>query len=142
MVSAELNPAALFAVEVGECHVPSSGGHKRSGALRPFDDENRTVGEVVLPSDRENVVFAMQTVEVHMHKEGIRATMLLHEAERRRGNAPFYTERCGGEEPTGEDLALLRFAGERLRHRESSGMSEQQDIAALLDFLTEQEAER
>ena len=56
--------------------------------------------------------------------------------------ARFYTERCGGEEPTGEDLALLRFAGERLRHRESSGMSEQQDIAALLDFLTEQEAER
>lgn len=56
--------------------------------------------------------------------------------------AQFYTERCGGEEPTGEDLALLRFAGERLRHRESSGMSEQQDIAALLDFLTEQEAER
>ena len=54
----------------------------------------------------------------------------------------FYTERCGGEEPMGEDLALLRFAGERLRHRESSGMSEQQDIAALLDFLTEQEAER
>ena len=56
--------------------------------------------------------------------------------------ARFYTERCGGEEPTGEDLALLRFAGERLRHRESSGLSEQQDIAALLDFLTEQEAER
>ena len=56
--------------------------------------------------------------------------------------ARFYTERCGGEEPTGEDLALLRFAGERLRHRESSGMSEQQDIAALLDFLTEQEAEQ
>ena len=56
--------------------------------------------------------------------------------------ARFYTERCGGEEPAEEDLALLRFAGERLRHRESSGMSEQQDIAALLDFLTEQEAER
>lgn len=56
--------------------------------------------------------------------------------------AQFYTERCGGEEPAEEDLALLRFAGERLRHRESSGMSEQQDIAALLDFLTEQEAER
>ena len=56
--------------------------------------------------------------------------------------AQFYTERCGGEEPAEEDLALLRFAGERLRHRESSGLSEQQDIAALLDFLTEQEAER
>ena len=56
--------------------------------------------------------------------------------------AQFYSERCGGEEPTEEDLALLRYAGERLRHRESSGASEQQDIAALLDFLTEQEAER
>lgn len=56
--------------------------------------------------------------------------------------AQFYSERCGGEEPTEEDLALLRFAGERLRHRESSGTGEQQDIAALLDFLTEQEAEQ
>ena len=56
--------------------------------------------------------------------------------------AQFYSERCGGEEPTEEDLALLGYAGERLRHRESSGASEQQDIAALLDFLTEQEAER
>ena len=55
--------------------------------------------------------------------------------------AQFYSERCGGEEPTEEDLALLRFVGERLRQRESSGTGEQQDIAALLDFLTEQEAE-
>ena len=54
--------------------------------------------------------------------------------------AQFYAERCGGEEPSEEDLALLRFAGERLRHRESSGVSEQQDVAALLDYLAEQEA--
>lgn len=56
--------------------------------------------------------------------------------------AQFYAERCGGEEPAEEDLALLRFAGERLRHRESSGTSEQQDIDALLEYLAEQEAAR
>ncbi len=55
--------------------------------------------------------------------------------------ARFYTERCGGEEPAEEDLALLRFAGERLRCRESSGSDEQRDIDALLAFLEEQEVE-
>ncbi len=55
--------------------------------------------------------------------------------------ADFYAERRGGEDPTREDLALLRFAGERLRHREGTGASEQQDIDALLRFALEQEAE-
>ena len=56
--------------------------------------------------------------------------------------AEFYAERSGGEEPAEEDLALLRFAGERLRHRESAGTAEQRDIEALLQFLMRQEAER
>ena len=55
--------------------------------------------------------------------------------------AEFYAERCGGEEPSEEDLELLHFAGERLRHRDGSGSSEQQDIDALLAFLDRQEAE-
>lgn len=56
--------------------------------------------------------------------------------------AAFYAERCGGAEPSEEDLELLHFAGERLRHRDSTGASEQQDIDALLAFLERQEAER
>ncbi len=56
--------------------------------------------------------------------------------------AEFYAERRGGEEPAEEDLALLHFAGERLRHRESAGTAEQRDIEALLQFLMRQEAER
>jgi exonuclease SbcD len=56
--------------------------------------------------------------------------------------AGFYAERRGGEEAPPEDLELLRFAGERLRHREASGETLQRDIEALLAFLTEQEAAR
>lgn len=55
--------------------------------------------------------------------------------------AEFYAARCGGEDPSEEDLALLRFAGERLRHRESSDGDLRQDIDALLQFVLEQEAE-
>ncbi len=54
--------------------------------------------------------------------------------------ADFYAARLGGEDPEEEDLALLAFAGERLRHREAAGESEETDIAALLQFLEEQEA--
>ncbi len=55
--------------------------------------------------------------------------------------AEFYAERCGGEDPSEKDLALLRFAGERLRHREGGTAPEQKDIDALLQFALEQEAE-
>ena len=53
--------------------------------------------------------------------------------------ADFFAERCGGESPSPEDLALLHFAGERLRHRDAAGNSEQQDIEALLRFAAQQE---
>lgn len=53
--------------------------------------------------------------------------------------ADFYAERCGGEDPCEEDLALLRFAGERLRHRENGPGTEQKDVDALLQFVLEQE---
>lgn len=55
--------------------------------------------------------------------------------------AGFYAERRGGEEPTQEDLELLRFAGERIRHRDGTGASEGEDIEALLQFLAGQEGE-
>ncbi|MBR3475033.1 MAG: exonuclease SbcCD subunit D [Oscillospiraceae bacterium] len=55
--------------------------------------------------------------------------------------ADFYAERCGGDDPSEKDLALLRFAGERLRHREHTEATEQQDVDALLQFVLEQEAE-
>lgn len=56
--------------------------------------------------------------------------------------AEFYTERCGGEEPSEEDLALLAFAGEQLRDRDGGVAAEARDIDALLAFLDRQEAER
>jgi exonuclease SbcD len=55
--------------------------------------------------------------------------------------ADFYAERCGGEDPSEKDLALLRFAGERLRHRDGGTAPERKDIEALLQFALEQEAE-
>ena len=53
--------------------------------------------------------------------------------------AAFYAERCGGENPSEEDLELLHYAGELLRHREHRDAGEQQDVQALLRFLEEQE---
>ena len=55
--------------------------------------------------------------------------------------ADFYAERCGGEDPDEKDLALLYFAGERLRHREHTGAVEPQDIDALLQYILKQEEE-
>lgn len=53
--------------------------------------------------------------------------------------ADFYTERCGGEPPSEQDLELLRFAAEQLRHGELRKVPETGTVEALLDFLTDQE---
>lgn len=53
--------------------------------------------------------------------------------------AAFHADRCGGESPTEEDMELLHFAGELLRHRQFKDSNEQRDAAELLRFLEEQE---
>ena len=47
----------------------------------------------------------------------------------------FYTERCGGESPSGEDRELLRFAGEQLRQAEVQTAPSESEIEKLLQFL-------
>ena len=53
--------------------------------------------------------------------------------------AAFYADRCGGESPSEEDLELLHFAGELLRHRQFKDSNEKKDVLELLKFLEEQE---
>ena len=52
----------------------------------------------------------------------------------------FYTERSGGVPPTDADEALLRFAGEQLRHADVHTLPTEREIRKLLDYLSEQEA--
>ncbi len=53
--------------------------------------------------------------------------------------ADFYTERNDGVPPTERDLALLHFAGERLRAADVRAEPSTEEIAGLLDYLTRQE---
>ena len=55
--------------------------------------------------------------------------------------ADFFTERSGGEPPTDEDAALLRFAGELLRHADTHTAPTARDMEKLLDYLTLQEGQ-
>ncbi len=59
--------------------------------------------------------------------------------------ADFYAERCSGQAPSPQELTLLQFAGERLRHaapadgRQAPAM---QDVEALLTFTLKQEEDQ
>ena len=55
--------------------------------------------------------------------------------------ADFFTERSGGEPPTDEDAALLRFAGELLRRADTHTVPTARDMEKLLDYLTLQEGQ-
>ena len=52
----------------------------------------------------------------------------------------FHTDRADGVPPTEEDEALLRFAGELLRHADPHTPPTEREIRKLLDFAAEQEA--
>ena len=52
----------------------------------------------------------------------------------------FHTDRAGGVPPTEEDEALLRFAGELLRHADPHTPPTEREIRKLLDFAAKQEA--
>ena len=52
----------------------------------------------------------------------------------------FYTERSGGEPPSDADAALLRQAGELLRHRDPHAAPDARDVEKLLAYLSNQEA--
>ncbi len=54
--------------------------------------------------------------------------------------ADFYTDRRGGETPTEEDAALLRFAGELLSRADVRAAPGEKETQKLLDWLLEQEA--
>ncbi len=54
--------------------------------------------------------------------------------------ADFYAERRGGETPTEEDAALLRFAGELLSRADVRAAPGEKETQKLLDWLLEQEA--
>jgi hypothetical protein len=56
--------------------------------------------------------------------------------------ADFYTERNGGEGPTNQELDLLQFAGEQLRHADISVRPDKQDVDKLLAFLLKQEEKK
>ena len=72
-----------------DAHVTGRFRDQRSGAFRPFDDEDRAFRQVVLPTYREDVILTTKTVEDHMDQQGRQplpgrcAPMLLNEAERR-----------------------------------------------------------
>ena len=55
--------------------------------------------------------------------------------------ADFFTERSGGEPPTDEDAALLRYAGELLRRADTHTVPTARDMEKLLDYLTQQEGQ-
>ena len=52
----------------------------------------------------------------------------------------FYTERSGGEPPADADAALLRQAGDLLRHRDPHTAPDARDVEKLLAYLSNQEA--
>lgn len=56
--------------------------------------------------------------------------------------ADFYTERNGGEGPTNQELDLLQFAGEQLRHADISVRPDKQDVDKLMAFLLKQEEKK
>lgn len=56
--------------------------------------------------------------------------------------ADFYAERCGGEAPTDDDTALLRFANELLLHADFHAPPSEKETQKLLDRLLDREATR
>ena len=53
----------------------------------------------------------------------------------------FYAARNDGTAPEEDDLALLHFAGEHVRHAQSTGEQDADGVEILLQFIMEQEAE-
>ena len=93
MASDKLYASALFAIKMREHNTTSVARHQRSGTFRPFDNQDRTIREVIFPADRKNVILAMQTVKIHVDQKDAIPTMFLHKAERRRSNTPRDTKR-------------------------------------------------
>lgn len=103
--------AALFAVEMAEFYVFCGRWDEKTCPFGPLDDKNRSIGKVVLPTDRDYVILAVKTVEIHVNKHRRSArldfagAMLLDYAESWACDAPFDAKRLG------ETLGKGRLAG-------------------------------
>lgn len=72
-----------------------SSRNKSPRALGPLYYENRAAREVVLPSNRLDVILSVKAIEVHVDKQDVLGLMFLDYAERRGGDAPRHAQRGG-----------------------------------------------
>ena len=72
----EYDVAGFFAAML-EADVAGVGGNQRARTLRPLDDQHRTFRKIILPADRQHVILAVQTVEVHVDEESDRGAKWL-----------------------------------------------------------------
>ena len=114
-------------LSIGKMYVFCICGNQSAGAVRPFDNKDRTLRKVVFPSDLDDIILVMQTVKIHMHYHKLRRRMLRDDAESRACHCPLcaksrtqtLSERGLSRSQIpfqANNITRLQGGGEKLRH--------------------------